>query len=332
MHLYNFQLLNTENGVSLVSIIMFTYIIILTTILLCTTLLITILYCKSAPNKSNPIVHAFSILFGDSLPQVLKRHCELLNIFNINDKLSKSKLGQSKTFSKVKSEKESQNKTISIYRPTLMIVVTNGSGKSAVARALLDTGSAYSYISPQLVHRINCSKRFIWPIIVSRFCGEPSDIVYQTATNVQLHSTENSAISTSSLELLIDFEDDESKRTCRPPTKSLVDKLSSSYGVYLSDNAVDQLHYDLLIGQDLLHSQILLGSMSTMKLKKDLSLINTKFGHAVMGRWNDQTEFENVSEVPVTNFNSQIYSDSTRSCSIELNSAPIWKILLGEFR
>lgn len=333
MNLHYYQPLKAnENNASPVFTLTLIYVITLISIILWTAMLITILYFKSTPNKSNPIIYVFSCLFGDFMPQILKRHCKLLNMFNINDKLSKPKLSKRKFASKVSTKTDSQNKIISLYRPTLKFLVENSSGQSAVARALLDTGSAYSFISPQLVQRINCSTRLIWPIYVSRFCGEPSEIIYQTATNVKLHSTENLAVNSNCLEFLIDFETDESKRTCRAPSKSLASKLATNFGINLSDNesqdASTSPHYDLLIGQDILHSEVLLSSMNVVKLTKDLSILKTKFGCAVMGRWNDQTEFdESLNE----NFeNASALSVLAETNEMELMPAPMWMVVLGE--
>ncbi len=334
MNLYSFQLSTKpgENGVSPVVTLVIIYTITLIVTLFWTALLITILYYKSAPNKSNPIIYIFSCLLGDSLPQILKQHCQLLNIFNVNDKLIKPKLSNKKFALKIVSNKESQNKLISIYRPTLKILIKNSSGQSAVARALLDTGSAYSYISPQLVRRINCSTRLIWPLYISRFCGQSSEIVYQTATDVKLHSIENIAVSSNCLELLIDCETDDSKRTCRAPSKNLASKLATVFGINLSDNenqdaSCDLPHYDLLIGQDILHSEVLLNSMNVVKLTKDLSILKTKFGYAVMGRWNDQTEFKAPLDDKLENV---AFMSIPAKATIDMPPVPAWIAILGK--
>ncbi|KAI2797038.1 hypothetical protein BLOT_015090 [Blomia tropicalis] len=250
---------------------------------------------KSNGSKCNSFLDLFQLLLFDhkQIDLLIERFIRLQRVIRNNSTTIHQELNN------VSSKNILTRSTIEIYRPTLRIrVMENSSKRSEIVRALLDTGSEHSYISPQLVERIRLKTNQIWPISVRRFPGIPASVCYRSVSGIQLESIGTSKIHrVEQLQLLLDVEHSELARTCRSPSSALIEAIKNGFGIQLSDIESDSPCYDLLIGQDLLNGEILrYDNDDELQLKmigSELTIWKTRFGSTVIGRFDKSKSYDN---------------------------------------
>ncbi|KAI2810078.1 hypothetical protein BLOT_001233 [Blomia tropicalis] len=196
-----------------------------------------------------------------------------------------------------------QNHTFSIdvhYFPTIRLQLIANLGsylqsaetsiKSANIRALLDTGSNYSMLSPRIVYQLQLSPKLIVPIVTTDLIGSPSYLYSEVVVQIEpLVGESKKSYSRSKIEFARFYVQpiDRIQRIWRSRMNELISTIRVEHpGLALSDDFTDDLcEVDALIGQDLLSEIIIQTKAKDFPLTQSprIHLTSTNYGWVISG-------------------------------------------------